>query len=96
MTNSFGTSISYDFNKGYVGLDYSFLFGKETAHRFIGNLTGTINLGKWSVFKSITLFPTASIMAGNGDITTLLITTEQVDDQFRLTVERFNKLSELN
>ncbi len=95
LTNSFGTSLSYDFNKGYISLDYSYLFGKKTSHRFIGSLTGTVNLGKWGKFKDINLFPTASIMAGNGNVTTLRITTEQVTDEFRITVEGFNKLSEL-
>ena len=95
LTNSFGTSLSYDFNKGYISLDYSYLFGNKTSHRFIGSLTGTIKLGKWGKFKDVNLFPTASIMAGNGNVTTLRITTEQVTDEFRTTVEGFNKLSEL-
>lgn len=95
LTNSFGTSVSYDFKRGYFGLDYSFLFGKEISHRFIGSLTGTIDLGKWGMFKSINIFPTASIMAGNGNVTTLRITSEQVSGEFRFTVERFNQLSEL-
>lgn len=95
LTNSVGTSVNYDFGNGYFGLDYSYLFGKETSHRFIGSLTGTINLGKWGIFKSVNLYPTVSAMAGNGNVTTLRITTDQVSDEFRFTVERFNQLSEL-
>jgi len=96
LTNSFGTSVSYDFKKGYLGVDYSFLFGQETSHRLIGSLTGTIKIGEWGPFKYISVFPTASIMAGNGNVTTLRITTEQVSDEFRFTVARFNQLSELS
>ncbi len=95
LTNSLGTSLSYDFKKGYISLDYSYLFGQRTSQRIIGNLTGTIKLGKWGKFKDVNLFPTASIMAGNGNVTTLRITTEQVNTEFRNTVEGFNKLSEL-
>ncbi|MEP5611542.1 MAG: hypothetical protein ABJP45_04800 [Cyclobacteriaceae bacterium] len=95
LTNSFGTSLSYDFKKGYLGVDYSFLFGKETSHRIIASLTGTIKAGEWGPFKSISVFPTASMMAGNGNVTTLRITTEQVSDEFRFTISKFNQLSEL-
>ncbi|MEP1094621.1 MAG: hypothetical protein ABJG78_05895 [Cyclobacteriaceae bacterium] len=95
LTNSFGSSLSYDFKKGYLSVDYSFLFGKETSHRFIGSLTGTIKIGELGLFKNVSIFPTASMMAGNGNVTTLRITTEQVSDEFRFTVSKFNQLSEL-
>ncbi len=95
LTNSLGTSLSYDFKKGYIGVDYSYLFGQKTSHRIIGSLTGMIKIGKWGMFKDINFFPTASIMAGNGNVTTLRITTEQVTEDFRITVQGFNKLSEL-
>ncbi len=95
LTNSFGTSASYDFGLGYASVDYSYLFGKETASRIIGNLTGTINLGKWWMFNNVTIFPSASIMAGNGDITTLTITTQQISNQDRLTIERINTIANL-
>ena len=51
LTYSVGSSISYDFKWGFASVDYSLLFGEETANRIIPNITGTINLGKWWIFK---------------------------------------------
>ena len=80
LTYSAGGSLSYDFKVGYASVDYSFLFGEETANRIITNLTGTINLGKWWIFKTISLYPTINMMAGNSDITQLRITNRQISD----------------
>ncbi len=80
LTYSAGGSLSYDFKYGFASVDYSFLFGEETANRIITNLSGSINLGKWWIFKSITLYPTVNMMAGNSDITQLRISNRQISD----------------
>lgn len=95
LTNSLGTSVSYDFKKGYASLDYSYLFGKESSSRFIGSLAGTLNLGKWWAFNSVSIFPTFSLMAGNGNITTLRITTQQISDEAKLQINRIDRLADL-
>lgn len=95
LTQSFGTSISYDFKIGYISLDYSHLFGEVQADRFIGNLAGTINLGKWWIFDDSRLFPTVSLLIGNGNVTSLRITREQATDQFKFSVNTFNQLTGL-
>lgn len=96
LTNSLGTSISYDFKKGYVSLDYSHLFGKETSNRFIGNIATTLSFGKWGPFKSVSVFPTFSVMAGNGNITTLRITSQQISDENKLEISRIDSLANLS
>jgi len=93
---SIGGSLSYDFKWGFATADYSFLFGNETAHRVITNLSGTISLGKWWVFKNISLYPSASMMVGNNNITQLRITTHTIRQQYaeRLTsLESFKRLT---
>lgn len=95
LTNSLGTSLTYNFKKGYASLDYSYLFGKETSSRIIGNIAGTLGLGKWWIFKSVTVFPTFSVMAGNGNITTLRITNEQISDENKLQINRIDSLASL-
>lgn len=75
LTNALGASINYDFKVGYLSVDYSYLFGTSSAHRIIGSLTGTLPLGKWWKFNSISLYPSASILYGNGEVTTLRITS---------------------
>lgn len=95
LTNSLGTSLTYDFKLGYLSVDYSYLFGEANAHRLMSNLTGTIQLGKWWVFKRVNLYPSATIMYGNADITQLRITQEQISDEYREQLQRLIELSEL-
>ncbi|MEO9869534.1 TorF family putative porin [Ekhidna sp.] len=90
LKHSFGTSISYDFKIGFASIDYSFLFGETTANRIITNLSGSIDLGKWWVFKSISLFPSVSTIVGNSDITQLRISNRQISDR---NTERISKLT---
>lgn len=92
---SLGSSLSYDFKLGFVSIDYSFLFGNATANRIITNLTGTINLGKWWIFKSVSIYPSISMMAGNSDITQLRITNEQVSDQTANRIRRLTSFANL-
>ena len=80
LTNSVGTSLSYDFKIGYVNLDYSYLWGAESSHRFIGNLTGNLQLGSWWVFSSVSFYPTFTILYGNSTITQQRITRQQLTD----------------
>lgn len=96
LTNSLGGSISYDFNIGYASVDYSLLFGKETAHRFIGNLTGTINLGKWLFFENIRLYPSATILFGNTDITQLRITRRTFNEALAYQIASITTFENLN
>ncbi|WP_420578083.1 hypothetical protein [Ekhidna sp.] len=96
LTYSTGTSLSYDFKWGFASVDYSFLFGNETAHRIITNLSGTIKIGTWWVFKNISLYPSASIMAGNSDITQLRYTQRQISDQNKERISRLDTFANLN
>ena len=95
LTYSVGGSLSYDFQLGFASVDYSFLFGDKTAHRIITNLTGTIRLGKWWLFQSISLYPSASMMAGNGDITQMRITNQQVNEERANRIERLTSFANL-
>lgn len=95
LRNSLGTSVSYDFKFGYASIDYSILFGSETAHRIIGNLSGNIRFGKWWIFKDVNMYPSVNIVYGNNSITQLRITQEQLTNQQREQFERLIQFSEL-
>ncbi|MEP1032146.1 hypothetical protein [Ekhidna sp.] len=95
LTYSLGGSLSYDFKWGFTSVDYSFLFGDETANRIITNFTGTIDLGRWWIFKSINLYPSASMMAGNSDITQLRITNREVSVQTADRIKRITSFATL-
>ncbi|GAB4243834.1 MAG: hypothetical protein Tsb0034_21840 [Ekhidna sp.] len=87
LTNSLGTSLSYDFKIGYASIDYTYLFGQSSAHRIVGGITGTLSLGKWWIFKSVNIYPSASMMFGNADITQQLITRQQLNEENKRRLE---------
>ena len=96
LTNSVGASVSYDFNIGYVNVDYAYLFGEESSNRLIGNLTGNINFGKWWVFNSVSIYPTATILFGDGNVTLLRITQQTLRDAIAnriLAIDSFDNLT---
>ena len=69
LTNSFSGSITQDFKYVYSGLDYSFSFGDETAHRLIWNVTGNIGMKGFGPFKKISFLPSVAVLFGNQNIT---------------------------
>ncbi len=84
--NSMGASTSYNFGPISANLDYSFLFGSETANRFIGSLYGNINTKAWWIFDRISVNPTATLIVGNDNVTTFnLSTNERLTELFLLT-----------
>lgn len=84
VNNSLGTSVTYDFKYVYTGVDYSFAFGDDTAHRLAWNITGYIKRKPFKPFKSITFLPTFTVLFGNQSIT-----------QSYFNVDRFEQIKNL-
>lgn len=70
LTNSISGSITQDFKYAYSGIDYSFSFGSESAHRLIWNLTGNFGFKGFKPFNRITILPSIAVLFGNQNITT--------------------------
>lgn len=69
--NNLGINTNYEIGPINLGLDYSYLFGKENGSRLIGNISSTIKLGKnFLGFSNIGISPTASFILGHDVITT--------------------------
>ena len=90
LKHSIGTSLNYDFDWGFASADYSFLFGKETASRIILNFSGNLELGKFWKFSTVSLYPSVGMVIGNGDVTQLRITNQEVNAQ---TANRLSRLT---
>ncbi len=74
LTNSLSGSATQYFKWFYTGVDYSFSFGSETAHRVIWNLTGNFNTKKKiGPFTRISVLPSVAILFGNQNITSQYI-----------------------
>lgn len=67
-SNSVGASMTYDLKYLNVGLDYSYMFGEDEAHRLIGSITGIIKIpGFWKI-KHFTFMPGFSSLYGNENV----------------------------
>jgi len=67
FNNSLNASAYYDLKYITPGVDYSYMFGEETAHRIGTYLTGNIRFRKLG-FGAISILPTASLLFGNQTI----------------------------
>ena len=85
LENNLGLNTNYNFGPISANIDYSFLFGEDTANRFIGSLSGNI-AGKWWFFDRVSINPFASIIVGNDNVSLFsLSTNERLNNLYLLT-----------
>lgn len=94
LTNSLGASASLDFKHVYTGIDYSFSFGTESAHRIMWNLSGYIKLRPFGPFKSITLLPSFGILWGNQSIVQSYFNVNRFRQIKNLTLPQLRSLAQ--
>ena len=69
ITNSFSGGLSWTKKHISTNINYSYWFGKETAHRLIPSVSGYFTIRPGGSFISrIVIMPTASVMLGNQSI----------------------------
>ena len=68
LTNSVNFSSYFDIKFFSLGIDYSFLFGDESAHRIRPNIFFPISFNEVGFIDQINLYPSASILLGNQNI----------------------------
>ena len=68
ITNSLNASTYLDLKHFSFGVDYSFMFGQETAHRIRPNMYGIIRIKTKGFIDEIDFFPSASLLLGNATI----------------------------
>lgn len=93
LFNNLGLSMSQKIKFLSLGIDYSFMFGAETAHRLIPSLSGYFSIKDVWFFDAITFMPTTSLLFGNDEITTQRFTESDV---FRGTIESLYPISQLS
>ncbi|MFY0652055.1 MAG: hypothetical protein JXQ96_08490 [Cyclobacteriaceae bacterium] len=92
LTNSLNSSVSVDLKHLYIGIDYSFSFGEETANSITWNATGVIKKRAFKPFKNVTFFPSISILFGNQNITELQNVSEPRPQSVDRLFDRFPNL----
>lgn len=68
LTNSFDVSSMANFNFLDVGVDYSYLFGQETAHRIRGSLGGYFKIKNLGFIDRLTFSPAFSVLFGDANV----------------------------
>ena len=68
LTNAANISSYYDIGHFSLGLDYSFLFGDERAHRIRGNLLYMLTKKNWGFIDRFVFMPGASILYGDQNV----------------------------
>ena len=68
ITNALNASTYLDLKHFSFGVDYSFLFGHESAHRIRPNMYGIIRIKTRGFIDEIDIFPSASLLLGNATI----------------------------
>ena len=68
LTESLNITSYYDLEPLSFGFDYTFLFGKETAHRLRPHIFSTIRFRNVGFIDEVSLIPSASVLFGNQNI----------------------------
>jgi hypothetical protein len=68
ITDALNASTYLDLKHFSFGVDYSFMFGYETAHRIRPNMYGIIRIKTKGFIDEIVFFPSASLLLGNAMI----------------------------
>ena len=76
LNNSLSTGIVWDFGPIETGLDYSWLFNKESAHRAQWRLNGDVKKYGWLGMDKISLRPAFEVLFGNADVISVTFSRE--------------------
>jgi hypothetical protein len=88
LTNSLNASTNILFNNFNVGIDYSFMFGEETAHRTRLNLSYYLSFKNVGFIDRINFNPNLSMLAGNANVTSLVFNQEIARNNSRTLIEK--------
>lgn len=70
-----------------LGIDYSYLYGENQAHRLMGNLSFDINLGQLGFIQKLSLHPGASLQWGNADVIYIRQSDTPYQDLYQIVQE---------
>lgn len=97
FTNAINASTNYYIKKLSFGIDYSYSFGEETAHRIRLNTSYNLSKSNWWIFDRVSFSPNLSLLMGNASVVSWQINLakeQQVID--RIGMMRYNYLQNNN
>ena len=97
LNNSFSTGLDLDLGSIETGVDYSWLFNKESAHRFYWRLTGDFKKYNWLGLDRVSLRPAFELLFGNADIISVTFSREAlIQKRFPYLINSENEFGLMN
>lgn len=97
LNNSISGGLDLDFGYIETGVDYSWLFNKESAHRVHWRLTGDLKKYKWLQMDRISLRPAFEVLFGSADIISVKFSREAlVQKRFPYLINSKNEFGLMN
>jgi hypothetical protein len=97
LNNSFSTGLDVDLGAIETGIDYSWLFNKESAHRVHWRLTGDLKKYKWLGLDRISLRPAFEMLFGSSDIISVTYSREAfIQKRFPYQINSNNEFGLMN
>jgi len=97
LNNSLSGRVNLDFGPIETGIDYSWLFNDESAHRFQWRLTGDLKKYGWLGMDRVALRPAFEMLYGNLDIFSVSYSREAfVQKRFPYLINKKNEFGLMN
>jgi hypothetical protein len=97
LNNSLSTGLVLDFGTIETGVDYSWLFNKESAHRAQWRLNGDFKKYGWIGMDRISVRPAFEVLFGNADVVNVTFSREAlIQQRFPWRVDSNNEFGLMN
>lgn len=97
LNNSISTGFDLDLGPIETGIDYSFLFNKESAHRVHGRLTGDLKKYRWLGLDRVGIRPAVEVLFGSADVISVTFSREAfIQKRFPYRLASTNKFGLMN
>ncbi len=97
LNNSLSAGLDLDFGGVETGLDYSWLFNQESAHRVYWRLNGDLKKYKWLGLDRVSLRPAVELLFGNADIISVTFSREAlIQKRFPFLINSENEFGLMN
>lgn len=83
FTDAINASTNYYIKKLSFGIDYSYTFGDETAHRIRLNASYNFSKNNWWIFDRVSLTPNVSLLMGNSNVISWQISSARIKEYIR-------------
>ena len=97
LNNSLSAGMDLDFGVLETGIDYSWLFNEESAHRLYWRLTGDLKKRKWIGLDRVSFRPAFEVLFGSAEIVDVTFSREaQIQKRFPYRINRENEFGLMN